>query len=74
MPKHHTGGFFLSMKKIELFGDFAMVAFFCFRNSVEVRLQFFFVAPGGSVNALQHLIVSITAPVGARDLSQSKRF
>ena len=52
MPKHHTGCFFLQMKQVKLFTDFAMIALFRFLKSMQITLEILFVSPGSAVNPL----------------------
>ena len=51
-------------------GQAAVIAFFGFLQAVEVGLEVFLVGPGGAVDALQHLVVAVTAPVGAGQLGE----
>ena len=36
MPKHHTRRFVLQVEQIQLFAQFAMIAFFCFFNTLDI--------------------------------------
>ena len=72
VPEHHARGLGLKVQKIQFAGDLAMVPLLRFFQAVQIVLQFFFVCPGGTVNALEHFIVRITAPIGARQLGQFK--
>ncbi len=58
------------MEQAQLLGNFAMVALFGFLDAAQVGLQFLAVAPGGAIDALQHFVAGIAAPVGAGHLGQ----
>ena len=64
VPEHRTRGLFLHMVQIQLFAYLAVIALLCFRQTVDIGLKLFFIGPGGAINALQHFIVAIAAPVG----------
>ena len=70
VPEHHARGLFLGVKQVEFFTDLAVVALFRLLYAVEVLLELFLVGPGGAVDALQHLIAGIAAPVGAGQFGQ----
>ena len=53
---------------------FAVVAFFGFFDALDVGGQLFFARPGGAVDALQHFVVAVAAPVGAGQLSELEVF
>ena len=68
MPKHHAGRFFLGVKQIEALAEFAMISLFRLFQAKQICLQRFLIAPRGPVDPLEHFIVRIAAPIGARDL------
>ena len=70
MPEHHTRRLFLHMIQIELLTDFTVIALSGFFQTLQIGIKRFFICPGGTVDALQHFIVAIAAPVGARGLHQ----
>ena len=70
MPENHTGCFFLKMEKIQLLADTPVITFLCFFQIVQVGVQFFFAGPGGTINPLQHFIVTVSAPIRTRQLGQ----
>ena len=49
-----------------------MVAFFSFFQLGEVVLQVFFAGPSRAVNALQHFVFAVTAPIGTGHLHELK--
>ena len=49
-----------------------MVAFFGFGALVQIRVEVFLVAEGNAVDALQHLVVAVAAPIRARNAGQLK--
>ena len=73
VPKHRAGRLLLHMEKVELFTQLAVVALLRLGQPVEVGFQLFRVAPGGAVNALQHGIVTVAAPIGAGHFGQLER-
>ena len=73
MPEHGTGRFFLKMEQIKLLPQLAMVALFRFFQHGQIGFQFLFFRPRRAVNALQHLVSGIAAPVSARHLHQPER-
>ncbi len=53
------------MIQVELFPDFTVVTLRRFFQALQVRVQGFFVSPGGTIDALQHFIVAVATPVSA---------
>ena len=47
-----------------------MIALFCFFQLCEVILQIFFAGPSRAVNALQHFVFAITAPISSRQFHE----
>ena len=73
VPEHHPRRFFLDVEQVERLADFAMVAFFRFLQPVQVGLQRLLIQPGGAIDALEHLVAGIAAPVGPGHLHQLER-
>ena len=73
MPEHQARRFFLQVEELELAGDLAVVALLGFLQLREVGLEVLVVEPGGAVDAAEHLVVVVTAPVGAGHLHQLER-
>ena len=74
VPEHLPHGFVLDMKQVKLFPEAAMVTFFRFFQLRQVGLEFLVAGPGRTVDALQHRVVGIPAPVGTGQLHQLERF
>ena len=66
VPKHHPGRDILNVKEVEAFTELSMIALLSFFNSKEIIFKGLFVAPGGAINPLEHFVVGISAPIGAR--------
>jgi len=49
-----------------------MIALLCLLEPSQVLLELFLVGPRGTVNSLQHFVVRIAAPIGARNLHELK--
>ncbi len=58
---------FVEDEDLQLTAQFAMIALLGLFQHVEMLLEFLLVAPGRAVDALQHRVVLIAAPVGAGD-------
>ena len=70
VPEHAAHRFLLDMEQAHFLGQFAVVTLFRFLKLLEVGVQFFLVAPGGAVDALQLGLGGIATPVGAGHLGQ----
>ena len=70
MPEHRARRLFLQVEQVELAADAAMVALLGFFEPVQVLIQLLLVGPGGAVDALEHLVARIAAPVGAGHLRE----
>ncbi len=66
-------GEFLNAEEIEFLAELPVVAFLRFFQSGEVFVEFLFGEPGGSVDALQLLVLLVALPVGAGDRQQLER-
>jgi hypothetical protein len=67
MPEHRTWRLLLEMEQIHDSAEDPVVALCGFLEPVHVLLELLRVGPGGAVNALQHLVPGVAAPVGAGD-------
>ncbi len=74
VPEHHPRRFFLNVEQIERLADLAVVALLRFLQPMQVGFQRFLIGPGGAVDALEHLVARIAAPVRARHLHQLEGF
>ena len=72
VPEHHTRRLFLGVEQIQRLADLAMVALLRFFQTMQVGLKLLLVFPGSTVDALQHLVVGVATPIGARHLHQFK--
>ena len=70
MPEHHARRGFVDVKQIEFAAQLAVVALFGLFQHAQVGFLVFLLGPGRAVDALEHLVVVIAAPVGARNLHQ----
>src|SRR6516225_10414133 len=70
VPEHHTGPFFLEVKEVELAAEPAVIALLGFLDLPEISVELVLLCEGRTVNAGQHRIVGIAAPIGASDLHQ----
>ena len=70
MPEHHARGLGLGMEQIQVLAQLAVVALLGLFQHVQVGVLVFLAGPGRAVDALQHLVVGVAAPVGARHLHQ----
>ena len=73
MPEHAAHRLFLRVEQAEVAADAAVVALLRFLEAGEIRLQRLLVRPRGAVDALEHRVLRVAAPVGARDLHQLER-
>ena len=74
MPEYAADGFFLEMEQAHLAAEAAVVTLFRFLQHHQMRFELFFVAPGCAVDALQHLVIGIAAPIGAGQFQQLEAF
>ncbi len=70
MPEHGARRLFLEVEQVEFAADPAVVALLGLFQPVQVILELLVVRPGRAVDALQHRVLRIAAPVGARDFRQ----
>ena len=73
VPEHHAGAFFLEVKQIELAAELAVVALLGFLDLLQIEVEVFLLRERRAVDARQHRIVAVAAPIGARDLHQLER-
>ena len=70
MPEHHARRLFLRVEEVELLAELAVVALLGFLDAVEVGVEVLLLRPRRAVDALEHLVARIAAPVGAGDLHE----
>jgi hypothetical protein len=73
VPEHHALALFLHVEEIHLAAEFAVIALLGFFEAQQMRGEILLVGPGRAVDALQHLVAMIAAPVGAGQLHQLER-
>ncbi len=73
VPEHAADRLFLEVEQVHLLADAAVVAAFRLLQHMEVGVEFLLVAPRGAVDARQHGVAVIAAPIRAGDLHQLER-
>ena len=73
VPEHRTLRLFLQMKEIHLAADFSVVALFGFLDHGQIGFELFVIGPASAVNALQHLVIAVAAPIGTGKFGQLER-
>ena len=73
VPEHHAGAFLLEMEQVELAAELAVVALLGFLDLLEVSVELFLLRERRAVDARQHRIVAVAAPIGAGHLHQLER-
>ena len=71
MPEDHAGGFVLKVEEVEFAAETAVIALFSFFEHLEVGLLLVLGRPGRAVDALQHFVLAVAAPVGAGNLHEA---
>ena len=70
VPEHGADGFVLEVKEVHLLAELAMVAALGLFEAIEIGLQLLGIGPRRAVDALQHLVPRIAAPIGAGELHE----
>ncbi len=70
VPEHHARSLLLEMEQVHLPAEPAVVAALGLLQPMEVAVEVLLRGPGGAVDARQHRVVGIAAPIGAGDLHQ----
>ena len=70
MPEHRARGFLLEMEQVHLAAEPAVVALLGLLELLEIGVEVFLFLEGGAVDAGQHGIARIPAPIGAGHLHQ----
>ena len=70
MPEHRAGRFLLEMEQVHLAAEPAVVALLGFLDLLEVGVELFLLGEGGAVDAGEHRVVAVAAPIGAGHLHQ----
>ena len=74
VPKHGAGGVFVDVEQIEFAAELAVVPLLGLFQHGQVLLQIFFAGPGRAVNALQHFIAVVAAPISTGHFHQLEMF
>ena len=70
VPEYHSRSLFLDVEEIKLLAELSVVALCGLGEHVDVLVKLLLVRPCGSVDALQHLVLGIAAPVRAGGLGK----
>ena len=70
VPEDGARRLLLEMKQVHLAAELSVIALLGFFKLVKMRVEFGLIAPRGAIDALQHGIAVVAAPVGACDLQQ----
>ena len=68
VPEHGAGAFLLEMEQVHLAAELAVVALLGLFDLLEIGVELLLLGEGGAVDAGQHRVVAVAAPIGARDL------
>ena len=74
MPKHGAWRVFIDVEQIQLAPKFSVVTLFSLFQPNKVLLQVIFAGPGCAINALQHFIAVVAAPIGTGNLHELEMF
>ena len=74
MPEHEPRRLLLHVEEIELRAEPPVVALLRLLEHLEIRVLVFLLRPGGAVDALEHLVAGVAAPVRPRDAHQLDNF
>ena len=70
VPEHDAGAFLLEVKQVELAAEPAVVALLGFLDLLQVGVELFLLGERRAVDARQHRVVAVAAPIGAGHLHQ----
>src|SRR5690606_19082664 len=73
MPEHRADCLLLKVEEVHLPAELAVIAPLGFLDPLEIGLELLRLGPRGAVDALQHLVPRIAAPVRARELRELER-
>ena len=73
VPEHAAMRLGLEVEQVHLLPELAMIAPGSFLQPGQVGVQLLLVQPAGAVDAAQHRVGLVTAPIGARDARQLER-
>ena len=70
VPEHRAGAFLLEMEQVHLAAELAVVALLGLLELMQIGVELLLLGEGGAVDAGQHRVVAVAAPIGAGDLLQ----
>jgi len=70
VPEHQAGRVLVNVEQVQLAAELAVVTLFGLLQHGQVLLQLVLGGPGGAVDALQHLVFVVAAPIGAGELHE----
>lgn len=70
VPKHRARPLLLEVEEVHLPAEPAMVALLGLLQAMEIGGKLLLVVPGRAIDAGQHRVVAVTAPIGAGHLHQ----
>ena len=74
VPEDGARRLFLEVEQVHDLAEAPVIAFLGLLEHVQVLAQRLVVGPRRSIDTLQHLVIGIAAPVGARHVRQLERF
>ncbi len=73
VPEHYPRAFLLEVKQIELAAQLAVVALLGLLDLLQIRIEVFLLGERRAVDARQHRVVAVAAPISAGHLHQLER-
>ncbi len=70
MPEHDARPLLLEMEEVHFAAEPAMVALLGFLQHMEIGIELRLIGPGRAVDARQHRVVAVAAPIGSGHLHQ----
>ena len=70
VPEHRAGRLLLEMEQVHLAAEPAMVALLRLLELLEIGVELLLLGEGGAVDAGEHRVLGVAAPIGARHLHQ----
>ncbi len=70
VPEHRAGAFLLEVEQVHLAAELSVVALLGLFELMQIRVELLLLGEGGAVDAGQHRVVAVAAPIGAGHLLQ----
>ena len=70
VPEHDAGPFLLEVEQVHLAAELAVVALLGLLDLLEIGVELLLLGEGRAVDARQHRVVAVAAPIGAGHLHQ----